>query len=60
MCDSAPCKNGATCVEKFPEEFECECVAGYAGETCSEGLFHSKNCYELELFSLKTYFFTVS
>ena len=53
MCDSAPCKNGATCVEKFPEEFECECAAGYAGETCSEGLIRLKNCYELIFFFFK-------
>ena len=33
VCDSSPCRNGATCVSVHTE-FECRCTSGYAGEYC--------------------------
>ena len=36
-CFPEPCKNGATCVDGL-DSYICECVAGYAGNDCSQGI----------------------
>lgn len=36
-CDSKPCKNGATCVEK-DYSYECRCPAGFNGATCENDI----------------------
>ena len=33
-CASDPCVNGATCHDLI-NQFECQCVAGYGGNTCA-------------------------
>ena len=45
---SDPCKNGGIC-HNLKNSFECECISGYLGSTCSEyntrpcKLDHTKN-----------------
>ena len=34
---SDSCQNGARCLRKNPEEFHCDCAAGYHGNTCQYG-----------------------
>jgi len=36
ICDSTPCKNGATCRQDMGK-YRCECAAGYNGTTCETG-----------------------
>ena len=37
-CNSAPCQNGATCVDHV-NRYSCSCAAGYAGTNCGSGKF---------------------
>lgn len=40
-CQSNPCKNGATCVDKksgFNNEYECKCVFGFTGKNCETNI----------------------
>ena len=34
ICDTLPCRNGATCNELSPTTFECVCKVGYTGDRC--------------------------
>ena len=34
-CSPNPCSNGGNCTDKV-NDFECSCVAGYAGKNCSQ------------------------
>ena len=34
-CAAMPCQNGGTCIDVFGH-FNCQCAAGYGGETCTE------------------------
>ena len=36
-CNSKPCKNGATCVDK-DSSFVCQCPTGFTGQTCSDDI----------------------
>ena len=36
-CSSSPCRNGATCLD-LVNKYECQCVAGYTGTNCEQGL----------------------
>ncbi|XP_037042682.1 protein eyes shut [Bradysia coprophila] len=36
-CESAPCKNGAICIDKLAS-YQCACTAGYTGENCEEAI----------------------
>ena len=39
-CQSAPCKNGATCVPNYRHGvFICKCKEGFIGEYCQLGIF---------------------
>lgn len=42
-CESNPCLNGATCVDRL-NQFQCVCVPGFSGKLCesnvSDGSFH--------------------
>ena len=35
-CESNPCENGATCIEKVGS-YSCDCVAGFIGVNCEIG-----------------------
>jgi EGF-like domain len=34
-CDSNPCLNGGTCIDRF-NGFRCECDSGYIGQNCQD------------------------
>lgn len=36
-CDLGVCLNNATCLQGFPG-FMCECVPGFSGDTCDQGM----------------------
>ena len=37
-CGSDPCDNGAVCKDHV-DEYSCDCVAGYTGDTCETGQY---------------------
>ena len=39
-CSPNPCKNGGSCTD-LVNGFSCTCIAGYTGEDCSSGMYHS-------------------
>ena len=39
-CSPTSCKNGGICTD-LVNGFSCSCVAGYTGEDCSNGKYHS-------------------
>ena len=39
-CSPNPCKNGGSCTD-LVNGFSCSCVAGYNGDVCSNGNYHS-------------------
>ena len=41
-CSPNPCKNGGNCTGMV-NGFSCSCVAGYTGEYCSNGKYHSQH-----------------
>ena len=36
-CISAPCQNGATCLQPQPDMYYCQCVPGWEGNNCERG-----------------------
>ena len=41
-CSPNPCKNGGSCTD-LVNGFSCSCVAGYNGDDCSNGMYHSEH-----------------
>ena len=37
-CESNPCENGGTCVDKF-NNYTCTCAPGYTGRNCEVGMY---------------------
>jgi len=46
-CLSDSCANGGTCVDKLWGSFSCNCVGGYAGDTCTRDMRGSSSCSQL-------------
>lgn len=38
VCQTAVCKNGATCTEPVPGQFKCLCPSGFSGPDCTSQL----------------------
>ena len=36
-CESNPCLNGATCLDRL-NHFQCECMPGYSGRLCESNV----------------------
>ena len=36
-CESGPCQNGATCIDKVAD-YECICVKGFTGHDCETSM----------------------
>ena len=41
-CSPNPCKNDGSCTD-LVNGFSCSCVAGYNGDDCSSGKYHSEH-----------------
>ena len=42
ICDTAPCENGGTCIERTLYYYMCICPIGYIGEFCQVGRYLGK------------------
>ena len=50
-CVSNPCMNGATCLD-LVNSYQCQCAAGYTGNTCQTGWLQSLSSSSLHSFCL--------
>ena len=52
-CTPNPCENGGKCVDGV-DDYECDCVAGFTGDDCEDGM--NSLLYHVSLF-LNLYFY---